>query len=153
MHYNIALISEAHPAKFPHAMSDSSQSPIVTLANAPFDKSNADIILRSSDNVDFRVFKQLLIIASPFFESMFTLSQPADLEIVSFQCLKDSLPVVPLSESSEVVEALLMFCYPRWSQKPVLGTLEEIQDVLEAAIKYEMEDVKNVIQEMLPSCW
>jgi hypothetical protein len=127
-------------------MSDS-QSPIVTLTKPPFDKPNADIILRSSDNVDFRVFRQLLIISSPIFERMLSSPQPAETE--SYLSSQDGLPVIQLSESSEVLEALLMFCYPRWSAKPELDTLEEIKSVLEAAIQYDMEDVKDILQEML----
>ncbi|KAI5983733.1 hypothetical protein EDC04DRAFT_2836658 [Pisolithus marmoratus] len=44
-----------------------------TTASWPFDDLNAEVILRSSDNVDFRVFKCNLSLASPVFKDMFTL--------------------------------------------------------------------------------
>ena len=40
----------------------------------PFDDPNADVILRSRDNVDFRTFKLMLSLASEFFKDMFSLS-------------------------------------------------------------------------------
>ena len=42
-------------------------------ASEPFDHAKADIILRSSDNIDFHVFKLFLSLASPFFEDMFNI--------------------------------------------------------------------------------
>ncbi|KAI6140206.1 hypothetical protein BKA82DRAFT_4517396 [Pisolithus tinctorius] len=42
-------------------------------ASWPFDDPNAEVILRSSDNLHFRVFKGNLALASPVFKDMFTL--------------------------------------------------------------------------------
>jgi hypothetical protein len=130
----------------PHNMSDS-QLPITTYAKAPFDKANADLILRSSDNVDFHVFKFLLSLASPFFEKMFSLPQPVENGGNRVHDSKDTVQVIPMSESSAVAEKLLSFCYP--CTDPVLDTLEEAKGVLEAATKYDMEDIRNRIQKML----
>ena len=59
------------------AESDSDSKPkLPSTASYPFDKTNADIILRTSDLVDFHVFSQILIAASPFFEGMFDVPQP-----------------------------------------------------------------------------
>ena len=44
-----------------------------TPVKSPFDKLNADLVIRSSDNIDFRVFRSLLSFASSFFDGMFTL--------------------------------------------------------------------------------
>ena len=81
-----------------------------TYAAAPFDHAKADIILRSSDNIDFRVFKLLLSLASPFFETLFDIPQPA--EEVGDQEVKDGLAVVRVTEDSKTLDALLRFCYP-----------------------------------------
>lgn len=43
----------------------------------PFDDDDADVVLRSSDNVDFYFHKTLLSNASPFFESKLSLFQPS----------------------------------------------------------------------------
>jgi hypothetical protein len=72
----------------------------------PFDVSDANLIIRSSDLVDFRVHKSVLAMASPFFEDLLSLPQPSDSEIV------DGLPVVQFSESSELLSSLLSILYP-----------------------------------------
>ncbi|OBZ74922.1 hypothetical protein A0H81_05181 [Grifola frondosa] len=48
-------------------------------ASSPFDRADADIILRSSDGVDFRAHKTLLALSSPLFDGMFNVPQPATL--------------------------------------------------------------------------
>ena len=48
-------------------------------ASSPFDRPDADVILRSCDHVDFRFHKSLLSLASPFFCNMFALPQPPSL--------------------------------------------------------------------------
>ncbi|EIW75069.1 hypothetical protein CONPUDRAFT_66183, partial [Coniophora puteana RWD-64-598 SS2] len=45
-------------------------------AKAPFDDPEAEIILRSSDNVEFRVFKSFLAFSSSIFRDMLSLPQP-----------------------------------------------------------------------------
>ena len=46
-------------------------SPQARKAASPFDKPSADVILRTSDFVDFYVHKVVLSLASAFFEDMF----------------------------------------------------------------------------------
>jgi hypothetical protein len=72
----------------------------------PFDIPDANLIVRSSDLVDFRVHKPVLAMASPFFNDLLSLPQPSDSEIV------DGLPVVQLSESSELLNSLISILYP-----------------------------------------
>jgi hypothetical protein len=72
----------------------------------PFDVPDANFIIRSSDNINFRVHKPILAMASPFFKDLLSLPQPADSEIV------DGLPVVQLSESSELLNSLVSMLYP-----------------------------------------
>ncbi|KAI6101550.1 hypothetical protein EV401DRAFT_792944 [Pisolithus croceorrhizus] len=61
-------------------------------APSPFDHVKADVILRSSDDIDFRVFKSFLSLASPFFETLFDLPQPSE-EMNTDVEIKDGLPV------------------------------------------------------------
>ncbi|GBE84160.1 hypothetical protein BKA93DRAFT_827004 [Sparassis latifolia] len=105
-------------------------------APAPFDARTADVIVRSSDAVDFRVRSRILSEASPFFETMFTLPQKDGTEIS-----EDSLPVVTVTEDAQVLDKLLRICYP--IVKPPLSDLEEIEEVLAASIKYDMEFAKS----------
>ncbi|KAI8985547.1 hypothetical protein BD414DRAFT_57707 [Trametes punicea] len=106
-------------------------------ASHPFNKNNADVILRSSDHVDFRVYSQILMAASPVFEDMFRVPQPPADE----QHQKDGLPIVELSEDSAAIESVLRLSYP--ILKPVLRRsvldVEKLERALRAAMKYEME--------------
>ena len=81
----------------------------INSASSPFEPSvvpNANLILRSSDLVDFRVHKPVLAMASPFFEDLLSLPQPSDSEIVN------GLPMVQLSEGSELLNSLISVLYP-----------------------------------------
>ena len=70
------------------------------------DVSDMDLIIRSSDLVDFGIRKSVLAMASPFFKDLLSLLQPSDSEIV------DGLPVVQMSENSELLNSLVSFLYP-----------------------------------------
>ncbi|KAH9072218.1 hypothetical protein EDB83DRAFT_2572275 [Lactarius deliciosus] len=77
------------------------------LAQAPFDDPRADLILRSSDGVNFRVFKVILSLASSIFADMFTLPPPP-----ASQGSSDEPPVVALPEDAETLDLALRHCYP-----------------------------------------
>jgi hypothetical protein len=85
----------------PQAQINSSTSP-----PKPFDVPEANLILRSSDVVDFRVHKPVLSMASPFFKDLLSLPQPPESESV------DGLPVVQLPEGSELLNCLVSMLYP-----------------------------------------
>jgi hypothetical protein len=70
------------------------------------DASDMNLIIRSSDLVNFRVRKSVLTTASPFFKDLLSLPQPSDGEIV------DGLPVVQMSEDSELLSTLVSMLYP-----------------------------------------
>ena len=96
----------------------------------PFDDPAADIILRTSDGIDFYTHSPILSYASPVFSSMLSLPQP-DKEH------RAEKPVIDVSEDSQTIDRILRLCYP--IVKPHLSELEEIVPVLKAALKYEME--------------
>ena len=79
-------------------------------ATSPLQPDNlpdADFVIRSSDIVNFRVNKLVLAVASPFFRDLLSLPQPPSCgESV------DGLPVVQLSEDSELLSALVSMLYP-----------------------------------------
>ncbi|KAG2125316.1 hypothetical protein DEU56DRAFT_574954 [Suillus clintonianus] len=103
----------------------------ITTAQAPFDDHNCDIILRSSNGVDFHVFKLILALVSPVFKDMFTLPQSESQSDVS------SVPVVTVAESSTTLESLLLLCYP--ATTPTFDGLDDAKAVMEAARKYDMQ--------------
>lgn len=130
-----------------HNSSDgtSSHSPEISIAESPFDDPNADVVLRTSDNVDFHVFKMLLSMLSPVFRDIFALPQTDDQK--TNMDWKDGKPVVRMTEDSHTIERLLKWCDP--GCRPVLESLDDIQVVLEAATKYDMEPVENHIAVVL----
>ncbi|KAI6149582.1 hypothetical protein BKA82DRAFT_871000 [Pisolithus tinctorius] len=124
--------------------------PAPVYASSPFNHSKADVILRSSDNVDFRVFKLFLSLSSPFFETLFDLPQPSEAEHPADTEMKDGLPVLPVSEDSRTLDGLLRFCYPcTLSENPPLNHFRDVIKVLEAAQKYALDEVENTIRKAL----
>ncbi|KAI1790305.1 hypothetical protein LXA43DRAFT_519293 [Ganoderma leucocontextum] len=130
-------MSDSTPQEHPTAL------PPITTASYPFDKANADIIIRTSDHVDFHVYSQILIAASPFFEGMFDVPQPP----LDQQQLKYGRPIIDVSETSKALDPLLRICYP--INKPKGRSLEEIELALAAAMKFEMELPTTVLTEEL----
>lgn len=114
-------------------------------ASPPFDHAKADVILRSSDGIDFRVFKLFLSLASQFFETLFGLPQPAEGTSTDIE-IKDGLHVIPVSEDSRTLDSLLRFCYPcTLAEDPTLEDFREVVDVLEAARKYSLDGIERAI--------
>ncbi|KAK7012966.1 hypothetical protein R3P38DRAFT_2547565, partial [Favolaschia claudopus] len=60
----------------------------------------ADTILRSSDGIDFHVWRVILSSASPFFKDMFSLPQDTSSEA--------GTPVIPVAENSQLLDAFLL---------------------------------------------
>ena len=105
------------------------------LAKAPFDDSRADIILRSSDGIDFRVFKIILSLISPVLSEKFDATQSGSSGQKAGGV--SSLPVVHLPEDSKTLDLVLRHCYP--TQSPELSQLRDAQVLLEFARKYEVD--------------
>ncbi|KAA1476994.1 hypothetical protein DENSPDRAFT_884723 [Dentipellis sp. KUC8613] len=112
-------------------------------ADAPFnaEKAGVDVILRSSDKVDFYTHKLVLSLASPFFETAFLVPQPTD------GSTTPSIPVVDIPEDSHALGLLLRCCYPL--RPPTLSTLADVRCVLHAALKYEMDAARAVAETSL----
>lgn len=72
----------------------------------PFRVPDANLVIRSSDLVDFRLHKSVLALVSPFFEDLLSIPQPSDGEIV------DGLPMIRISEDSELLSCLVSILYP-----------------------------------------
>ncbi|PSS17141.1 hypothetical protein PHLCEN_2v3212 [Hermanssonia centrifuga] len=88
----------------------------------------------------------ILIEASPFFESMFSLPQiPDDRKRKERDDAKyvGDTPVISVSEDNETLEPLPRFCYP--GHDPELDKGELLYAVLEAARKYDMEEIAEKV--------
>ena len=123
----------------------------------PFDVPDANLIVRSSDFVDFRVHKPVLAMASPFFKDLLSLPQPSDSESV------EGLPVVQLPEGSELLNSLVSMLYPVrtvipnscdevlyllviWSTT-IPNSYYKVLYLLAACQKYEMTSVQKFIRD------
>ncbi|KAH9009772.1 hypothetical protein EDB85DRAFT_1902758 [Lactarius pseudohatsudake] len=102
------------------------------------DLPDANIIVRSSDRVNFRVHKSVLAVSSPFFQDLLSLPQPLDDELV------DGLPVIQLSEDADLLNSLVSLLYPI---SPVIpSSYEKGFALLAACQKYDMEPVQSNIR-------
>lgn len=118
------------------------ESASLSVANTPFNKKHlADVIIRASDGVDFYVLKGVLMLASPFFESMFSLAQPLP------EHSTPSFERIPVAEASDILDPLLRLCYP--VDDPAMESLPLTEKVLEAAIKYEMIEATKILKTAL----
>ncbi|KAI0373961.1 hypothetical protein BV20DRAFT_1049397 [Pilatotrama ljubarskyi] len=109
-----------------------------TTPRSPFDDADADIIIRSSDDVHFHLYKVILAKASPIFKDMF--SFPATPE-------SSTPPVVPVTEDADTLERLPRFCYP--VSRSAFADLEQFVAVAEAARKYQMTEIQAYLEQDL----
>jgi hypothetical protein len=99
---------------------------------------NPDVILRSSDNIEFRAHMSTLSQASQFFQGMFDIPTPVGISPEDGQFFKDGLPIVVMTETHRTVENLLRLCYQK--DDPVIENFQEARDTVSAMIKYEMDE-------------
>lgn len=109
----------------------------------PFDDETADLILQSSDSVNFYVHRTLLSLLSPVFQTMFTLPQePSESDA-------NKRPIIEMAEDASTLQTVLPWCDPRCV--PVFETISDAQPVLEFADKYDLEHIKNRVGWLLKS--
>ena len=101
---------------------------------------DANIIVRSSDQVNFHAHKSVLALSSPFFKDLLSLPQPNDEELV------DGLQVVRLSEDADLLYSLISLLYPVPPVMPQAGTYERVFALLAACQKYQMESTQSYIR-------
>jgi hypothetical protein len=112
------------------------------IADPPFDNQEADVILRSSDNIDFYVFKALVSFSSSVFKDMFYVEQGQQ----GSGELKGGLQVIPTDDTAETWRILLRFSYPSWAVgPPALNSLDEFSKALESSRKYGMTGAEQSI--------
>ncbi|KAJ7211922.1 hypothetical protein B0H12DRAFT_379395 [Mycena haematopus] len=127
-----------------------SEPPVVQDASDPFAPSSnpenpPDVILRSSDLVDFHAHKAFLSYASAMFRDMFSFPAPVTEEP---NMMKVGKPIVPLTESSKTVEKLLVLCYPLFSGHG-FRDLDGVDGAYEAAHKYIISGGQKKLEQVL----
>ena len=107
-------------------------------AGEPFNKPNADLVLRTSDAVYFSVHMVVLGLTSDFFDGMAKVPQP---------CGPGERPIVDVQENSDTLDALLRYMYP--CDDPILNDIMRIGDVLRAAVKYQVDPIAQRLKTRL----
>ncbi|KAJ7923414.1 hypothetical protein B0H13DRAFT_2655236 [Mycena leptocephala] len=109
----------------------------------------ADIILRSSDSVDFHCHKTILAHASQFFFDMFRAGAVCENDDIH----KDGKAVIPMKEPNAVLYRLLTLVYPAHTSSPFaladIAQLDDVCAVHEAANKYQMVRTQALVEDML----
>ncbi|KZO94002.1 hypothetical protein CALVIDRAFT_539375 [Calocera viscosa TUFC12733] len=104
-----------------------------------FQNPEADILIKSSDNVEFRVWKPMLVEGSVVFKDMF--AHPQSSEIAAGP--------VPWPEPAKVIDRLLTFIYP--IVKPALDSLDEVFTIIRAADKWQIDVAVSYLKDVLVS--
>jgi hypothetical protein len=115
--------------------------PFVVDAGPPFNSPTADVIIRSSDSVDFRTSQGALSYVSPYFEKLFE-GDAVDDAVDPSDSLKDGILVVPIQVDSDTLRAILLRCIP--GRAPEL-TMEGTRKALDVAMKYDMPLVTKAL--------
>ncbi|KAJ7076737.1 hypothetical protein B0H15DRAFT_805465 [Mycena belliarum] len=109
-------------------------APTILTPGPPFCDPAADLILRSSDDIEFHVHRVVLSLLSPVFQDMFTFPQPAS---------EPEIPEVGMSESGDALDRALRFCYP--GAEPSVETLAQLCEILDILLhKYDMQSIVPV---------
>ena len=99
-----------------------------------FDTDDADLILKSSDDVEFRVHKLMIFLASA--------NHLCNMPVESSDVAK--LPMIRLTENSVTLGTLISMCYP--VAEVDLEDLSVVYEVLNAAMKFEMKKIIQILR-------
>jgi BTB/POZ domain len=102
-------------------------------AGHPFDDNQADLILRSNDDVDFRVFKIILSLSS----------QPLAEKVNNSDENQNGVRVVKFSQDSKVLDFVLRHLYP--VSPPETVTLADVRLLAEFAEYFEVDALDSMI--------
>ncbi|KAI0339872.1 hypothetical protein BDW22DRAFT_550945 [Trametopsis cervina] len=121
----------------PRKASMSRKTPQPTSGDAPtvsplFNDNDADVIIRTSDNVDFRVHKLILKRASSVFDDMFNVPTTVHAE---------EIQTVVVTEDGSTLTKLFQLCYPM--SGPSFDNIQQIGKLLRVCDKYQMVDMMN----------
>ncbi|KZV66261.1 hypothetical protein PENSPDRAFT_637191 [Peniophora sp. CONT] len=128
-------------------MSTSSPSAPASGLDEQFNASSAELVLRSSDGVDFAAHKLILELASSIFSDMFSLPQPP---VTPDSSSLSSRTIISMSEDAASLRMLLRFCYPRtFCSEPELLELEDIKRAAALARKYDVDLMRETAERAL----
>ena len=127
--------------------SDSPSVPhsVVASEDTPLGHPEADVIIRSSDDIEFRMFKLDLGRSSPVFAGMIASLPPALSDASESDA--DVLPSIRVDEKRDQLNIFLPFC--KFGVRPTLTSFDEISLAMKMAKKYKMEGVKDAAEAAL----
>ncbi|KAJ6511633.1 hypothetical protein DFH09DRAFT_1435006 [Mycena vulgaris] len=105
-----------------------------------------DVIVRSSDVVDFHAHKAILSFGSVVFKDMFSFPEPTGEDA---NATRDGKIIISLPEDSQTVEKLLLLCYPRFTSSYLFRHLGGIDTAYEASGKYQIPGAQNLLEQVL----
>ena len=106
----------------------------------PFTSADADVILRTSDSLDFHVHRNIIQVASPRMLDIIVRDIPQ-------HATEEAVPVYNMRESSIIVDPLLRFCYPGKRPQLTCLTPTTFLHLLAALKKYGLNDPAEDIVE------
>ncbi|KAE9407671.1 hypothetical protein BT96DRAFT_986324 [Gymnopus androsaceus JB14] len=135
-----ALSHNSHTKNRSLDMSDSSKAEGPVRVSEIFNSPDADVVVRSADNIDFRLHKKNLECSTGSFP-------PADTPV-------DPKETVHLTESGETLEILFHAIYPRPFPEERMKELEFKSFMLlaEAAEKYAVYSMISCVEVLYPTC-
>ncbi|KAK9899488.1 hypothetical protein P389DRAFT_191809 [Cystobasidium minutum MCA 4210] len=116
-----------------------------------FDKfwSSSDLVIRTSDGVDFKTHKARLA-GSSVFEDMFDIGSDG----VNSHHGESEVPIISLTEDARTLELVLPFFYDEYPDVDAMP-FEDVLKALEASLKYGMPLVEHIysarLKRMLPT--
>ncbi|KAF8869767.1 hypothetical protein BD779DRAFT_1583874 [Infundibulicybe gibba] len=128
-------------------MAAQTQGQSQTTKDSYFDGSagDTDIILRSSDNVEFHTHRILLSLASPVFRDMFTLPQDSTMKSDAGAIQH----IIPMAETSSTLRHFLTWCDP--GTEFICDKWTDVTDILELTDKYDTAALQNMIKKVIIS--
>src|ERR1700761_4415192 len=121
---------------------NSGESNVIDNTNLFNEHNDADIILRTSDEVDIKSHRWILARTSEIFRTMFSLPQPASHDTLS------EIPVIEVQETEAVIVTILKLIYPDFADPNVTIDAKEAKEtwlVLEAVHKYALSRSEQVV--------
>ncbi|KAI0056002.1 hypothetical protein BV25DRAFT_1921331 [Artomyces pyxidatus] len=117
-------------------------------AGSPFDDivPGHSVVLRSSDNVDFFVYKAYLHKASTFFAGMFDLHDEHS-PVLDDDESREGIPIIRMQENAHTLDLFLRLCYP--TDNPDLSELPDVRLLLEVCNKYVIEAFDGTLRAAL----
>ena len=122
----------------------------VRQAKRPFDDEAADAILRSSDGVNFRVYRLLLSLVSSVFGDILSLPSFGHGGYTTEEggAGSQETPTMDVEEDADILESFLRWCDPRCTP-PLVESWDDIQAMITMAIKYNAPSVGRRVSECM----